>query len=63
MKEFVVLDECRSLLVKVNPIDKMVTMQEQLDEEVQVVSITFDEAYKTFNAILDSINKDITAVS
>jgi dsDNA-binding SOS-regulon protein len=45
----------RSIEFEANAYEKMLTIKEQLDEEIETCCMSFDEAYKMFNLVLDSI--------
>jgi hypothetical protein len=57
MKQLTINDECRTVQIKSNRIDKLLTIQEELDNEIMVVTLTFNEARMLFNLLADSLSK------
>jgi hypothetical protein len=57
MNQLTINDECRTVQMKANRIDKLLTIQEELDNEIMVVTLTFNEAHMLFNLLADSLSK------
>jgi hypothetical protein len=57
MNQLTINDECRTVQMKVNRIDKLVMIQEELDNEIMVVTLTFNEACMLFNLLADNLSK------
>jgi hypothetical protein len=57
MKQLTINDECRTVQIKSNRIDKLLTIKEELDNEIMVVTLTFNEARMLFNLLADSLSK------
>jgi hypothetical protein len=57
MNQLTINDECRTVQMKANRIDKLLTIQEELDNEIMVVTLTFNEARMLFNLLADSLSK------
>lgn len=61
--KLVILDEDRTVTIRIDNINKLVHIQEQLDEEKMTAMLKFEEYMRIASKIMDDMSKSITRIS
>jgi hypothetical protein len=57
MKKIVIEEEGRKVEATVNRYDRIINIRETLDEDVETITLTFNEYYQLFHLLADRLDK------
>lgn len=61
--KLVILDEDRIVTIRIDNINKLIHIQEQLDEEKMTAMLKFEECLAVASKILEDLSKRVTRIS